>query len=375
MQINARGVIYDASRQSPSECIAFFNALAVLSSGTILSLAQVGPSKHARTSTLLLSRSRDQGATWQRVPFRFQTVIDGIPGSFGSGQIVEVRSGYLLLIATWYDRRDPERPLFDPVTEGLLASLQVKAVSTDEGETWTSWETIPLPTSLAGCSSTGPIVRWPDGTLAYPFESLKAFDDPRPAAPGAWCLLSRDEGQTFSDPVLIARDVGNRRYYWDQRWCVAPGTREFLALFWTHDVAAKCDLPVHLLRGGIDGPVSSEPPTDTGLTGQIAAPLFLKDGRLAAFVVERGQPSRLVLWLSHNGGRTWPEMLVIYLHEERARMSQGDSDIDYAEYWEDMHRWTFGHPALCALDNGELLLSYYAGVPNQLSLYWAKVSL
>ncbi|MBL9206179.1 MAG: exo-alpha-sialidase [Opitutaceae bacterium] len=302
-------------------------------------------------------------------------MIDGIPGSFGSGQIVEVRPGRLLLIATWYDRRDPERPLFDPVTEGLLASRQVKAVSTDEGETWTPWETIRLPASLAGCSSTGPIVRWPDGTLAFPFESLKAYDDPQPAVPGAWCLLSRDEGRTFGEPVLIARDAGNQRYYWDQRWCAASGYRQFIALFWTHDVSAKCDLSVHLLRGGLDSPVNPNAPIDTGLTGQIAAPLLLEDGRLAAFVVERGQPSRLVLWLSPDGGRTWPEMLVIYAHEERGRMSQGENDIDYAEYWEDMHRWTFGHPAICALDGGELLLSYYAGVPNQLSLYWAKVKL
>jgi len=375
MHIEARGVLFEGDRHSPAESIAFFGGLAALASGTLLSLAQVGPAKHAPTSTLLLLRSRDRGTTWQRLSCRFSTVIDGIPGSFGSGQIVELHPGRLLLIATWYDRSDPARPLFDPVTEGLLVSRQVKAFSADEGETWTHWETIPWPSGFGGCSSTGPLVRWPDGTLAFPFESLKAYDDPGPAAPAAWYLLSRDDGRTFGEPVLVARDAGNRRYYWDQRWCATPEPLGFLALFWTHDVAAKCDLPIHLLRGSALRPSGRMDPTDTGLVGQIAAPLLLPDGRLVAFVVERGRPGRLVLWLSPDRGRTWPESVVVYVHEERARLSQGPSDIDYAEYWEDMHRWTFGHPALLALGANELLLSYYAGVPQRLGLHWARVKL
>jgi hypothetical protein len=218
-------------------------------------------------------------------------------------------------------------------------------------------------------------VRWADGTLAFPFESLKAYDDPQPAAPAAWFRLSHDEGRTFEEPILVARDPGNRRYYWDQRWCAAPGPHGFLALFWTHDVAAKCDLNIHLLRGSAGDSSGYAVPVDTGLVGQIAAPLLLKDGRLAAFVVERGRPGRMMLWLSSDGGLTWPESLVIYSHHERAVLSQGASDIDYAEYWEDMHRWTFGHPALLALGEKELLLSYYAGVPQWLDLHWVRVAL
>jgi hypothetical protein len=147
-------------------------------------------------------------------------------------------------------------------------------------------------------------------------------------------------------------------------------------MFWTHDVASKRDVPIHLIRADADGlgsGGSSLTPSDTGLIGQIAAPLLLEDGRLFAFVVERGPPGRLVLWCSTDRASEWSDSLVIYDHDERATLSQGSTNINYAEYWDDMHRWTFGHPALRRVGDNELILSFYAGVPKQLSLRWARV--
>src|SRR5206468_11842957 len=98
------------------------------------------------------------------------------------------------------DRSEPERPLFDPVTEGILHSKQLAAVSTDEGDSWSPWRELLTP-GLTGCGSTGPMLQWRDGTIAYPFESFKEFDDPKPGRHAAWMLVSRDGGHTFSDPV------------------------------------------------------------------------------------------------------------------------------------------------------------------------------
>ena len=33
------------------------------------------------------------------------------------------------MFATWFDRSEPERPLFDPVTQGILRSKLLLAVS------------------------------------------------------------------------------------------------------------------------------------------------------------------------------------------------------------------------------------------------------
>ncbi len=303
--------------------------------------------------------------TWQDLSHRFATTLDGAPGSLAAAEMVEAEPGRLLLFTTWFDRSDPARPLFDPVTEGILHSRQLMAVSADEGETWSPWQVVPTP-GLAGCAITGPPVRWLDGTIAFAFESFKEYDDPRPGRHAAWLLVSRDGGRSFDAPTLVAQDPEHRLYYWDQRLCPAGPAGEYVALFWTHDLAAKRDLNVHILRGSI---------RETSIPGQIAAPLLLEDGRLLAFVVDRGRPGTMKLWQSRDGGDTWPESesLTVHVHEELARLSQGKENVDFKEYWEDMAKWSFGHPAIRPLDDGRVLLAWYAGTPQRMSIHWARV--
>jgi hypothetical protein len=81
------------------------------------------------------------------------------------------------------------------------------------------------------------------------------------------------------------------------------------------------------------------------------------------------------LWVSHDRGQTWPETdrVVVYAHDEQARLTQGSENVDFAEYWEDMRRWTFGHPALRLLPDGHVLAVWYAGVPGSMGIRWARL--
>jgi len=325
-------------------------------------------------ATLAVFRSRDRGRSWHELGARFETTVGGVPGHLGVGELVEAEPGRLLLIASWMDRSDPTRPMFDPVTQGILRTRQLAAYSADDGETWSSWRELDVA-GLKGCSGTGPILKWSDGAIAYPFESFKEFDDPQPGVHGAWLMISRDHGRTFGKPLLTAQDPRHRVYYWDQRLCIGKDPGEFVALFWTHDLEAQRDLNVHLRRGWISPTgLRLDAIADTGIPGQIGAPLLLDDGRLLAFVVDRGRPATMTLWLSPDGGTSWPEKLVVYLHDERAALTQGAENIDFGGFWEDMIKWTFGHPAIRPLGGGRVLLAYYAGIPNCTSMHWARVA-
>ncbi|MEX2559520.1 MAG: sialidase family protein [Pirellulales bacterium] len=378
MQIEGRGLIFDASKQPDSRRIAFFSSLCRLESGTILAGFQVGPSKHAPTSSIGLCRSGDGGASWHELSPAFETrSTDGRPGSLAAAEMVEAEPGRLLLFTTWFDRSEPARPLFDPVTEGILHSRQLVASSTDEGDSWSAWQTVPTP-GLAGCATTGPPVRWRDGTIAHAFESFKEYDDPRPGHHAAWVALSRDGGRTFGEPLLVARHPEDRVYYWDQRLCAAGGPREYVALFWTHDLDQRRDLHVHIRRATVfDMDFRTAPIRETSIAGQIAAPLLLDDGRLLAFVVDRHRPGTLKLWSSPDRGGHWPEgdCLLIHTHLEQSAVTQGTENVDFKQYWEDMGKWSFGHPAILQLSNDRVLLAWYAGSPDCMSLHWARVRL
>jgi len=346
-----------------------------LKSGTILCGYQNGPGKHATTSRIGLSRSLDQGRTWASLPAKFETVIEGHPGSLSCAEMTEVRPGRIVLLATWFDRSDPARPLFDPVTEGILKSRQLMAVSTDDGDTWSPWTELPTG-DLKGCALTGPAVLWSDGQLAIAFESFKEFDDPLPGRHAAWVIVSQDGGETFSAPLQVAQHPQHEVYYWDQRLCPGQRPGEFFAGFWTHDLAQQRDLNVHFRRGIIGSQsITLDPIHCTAIPGQIAAPWLLGDSQLIVFVVDRGRPGTLTLWSSPDQGLTWPESdrLVIYTHEERAAISQGRENVDFKQYWEDMGKWSFGHPAIRELANGDLLAAWYAGSPDCMSIHWAHI--
>ena len=374
-EVEDRGLILDAARQASQGAISYFTSLCPLRSGTILCGFQSGPGKHAVTSTVGLCRSVDQGLKWERLPVRFETCLDGHPGSLGGAELVEVADGRLLLFSTWFDRSEPERPLFDPVTEGILKSRQLMAVSHDEGLTWSPWRELNLG-DLKGCALTGPLVRWNDGTFAFPFESFKEYDDPRPGRHAAWIVVSRDGGETFSPPLQVAQHPEHRVYYWDQRLCAGREPGEFTALFWTHDLIAQHDLTVHLRHARlVNNKLILQPLIQTTIPGQIAAPLRRLDGQLLAFVVDRNQPGTMTLWSSLDDGQTWPadRRLIVHTHDERAAVTQGRENVDFKQYWEDMGKWSFGHPAIQPLDGDRVLLAWYAGTPDRMSLHWARV--
>jgi len=374
MKLEERGIVCDTSKRPPSERVAIFTGLCQARSGSIFCGFQVGKIKHAVTATALLFRSRDGGQTWSDTGARFDSKINGVPGSLANAEVVEAEPGRLLLVSTWFNRSDPNRPLFDTVTQGVLPSKQLLAESTDDGATWSPWREIAIP-ELKGCSSTGPLLRWLDGTLAYPFESYKEYDDPRPHRHGAWLILSKDGGRTFREVVPVAQDPAGKVYYWDQRLCIGRQPGEAVAMFWTHSLAEKRDLNVHIRSFSLQrNDTKTAPIRATSIPGQITAPVLLEDGRLFAFVVNRGKPGTMTLWCSRDGGTTWPEQLVVHVHDERALATDGKSDVDYVQYWEDMGKWSFGHPAIRSLGNGKLLVAWYAGTPETMSIHWARIA-
>lgn len=101
-------------------------------------------------------------------------------------------------------------------------------------------------------------------------------------------MVSRDQGESFGRPISMARDPDSQIYYWDQRLCAGRQPGEFVGLYWTHNRARQKELNVHLPIGTIEPDGCNGPHIRaTTLSGRIAVPLLLSEGRLFCVVVER----------------------------------------------------------------------------------------
>ena len=90
------------------------------------------------------------------------------------------------------------------------------------------------------------------------------------------------------------------------------------------------------------------------------------DGRLLGFVVDRDRPGTMKLWQSTDGGKTWPpsDALTVHVHAEQTILPNQKEKVDFADYWEDMAKWSLGHLSAQLINQREALLVYYAGPSN-----------
>ena len=134
-----------------------------------------------------------------------------------------------------------------------------------------------------------------------------------------------------------------------------PRTGRVAAAFWTYDRDAEDDIDIHF---GWGNPATGEweEPRPTGISGQIAKPVVLQDGReshdpcwrtptpqttptivwagVLLFYVHRSQPCSMRLVCSDTDGASWDleNELVVYATEESHREMQ--SKGDYSSFFD-----------------------------------------
>jgi hypothetical protein len=373
VEVVASGAVWDASRAPRNLRTASATSALLASDGTLFATCRLGSDREGADGTTGVFASRDEGATWElRTLTLGEREWDGWIGETRGWYLSELEPGVLTAAVLWTDRRDPKQPWVDPVTQGLLGMRAYTLVSRDGGWTWPERRPIDLG-GHDGASTAGPVLRLADGTLGVPFETWKSHWDAEPGVPAAYLRLSRDEGRTWDDEVLVARDPANRIYYWDERLETHPDDGRLVNMFWTHDSAAGQDIDVHVCWGSPDGREWTAP-VSTGFAGQHTQPISLGGDRLVALSSHRGDPPGIRAVLSEDFGRTWDHSgaLTVYASDAGTEPGAG-GPRSQADYWNDMGQWQFGHPRGARLPNGDVLAVFYGGAGVSRSARWARL--
>ena len=372
MKLIDEGYIFDAEKVVGAKRVCFCTSLFQSASGKILATFRLGSSKSSADGNCAVAQSTDNGASWQIICDGFETSLNGVPGEIREAELAETGDGMVLAFLTWMNRSGGDESLYDAETDSVIPSNLLMARSTDGGQTWRDYQTLNTG-SLTGPVLTGPTIRLPGKGWLAPFENFQHEQAGGPSLHGAHALFSAD-GESFDTVLAVARHPENILFYWDQRNRVCPKTVRVVTMFWTYDHETEKDVEIHMAWGD-PATLTWEEPFATGITGQIAGPIPLPDGRLLAFYVCRQSPGSMRLIASPDGGKRWDHdgELVVYEAEGGKERSAG-SEPGYAELWEDMGKWCFGHPSGLVLDDNTVLLTYYAGKHDKcLSGRWARV--
>lgn len=372
MHILATGILGQGEPGTKRACLTF-PTLTCLDDGTLLATGRAGDDKDSDLEQIELYCSHDSGRTWSAPwsPFEAATV-EGRAGSLKLCYLTELSPGHILAATMWVDRASyPGKTLFNAETEGCLPMAILLADSFDQGRSWTSWRQVAMPEELGPPSLTNPILKLSDGSLAMSIETNKHYEDGSKWMQKAVFLYSKDLGKTWSEPVSVAEDSEARIFNWDLRCGVGPDER-IASFAWTYDRRSEKYLNIHR-RISSDGGRSWSGAEDLGFADQAGPPAMLPDGRVVLVWVDRfgSQSIRARIAPSLDAPFDPASEVVVYAHTSGPKNQAGDT----GDLLVGMELWSFGLPYAEALPDGDVLVTYYAGDNEAMSLHWARLRL
>ena len=346
--------------------------MALLPSGRILAGFRAAEIKtDPKHQKALLTWSDDGGVSWREAfePFKLQE-IDGKPGRGHSLYLLPLGGERVLLMANWVDHSAPELPFYDPSDEHLKDTRIFFCLSNDNGATWSLPQFIDTSEANGPTPLTGSPFRVAENTIACQFEINKYAHDPAPWIHRSALIFSRDLGKTWEEIVEVTRIPG--KYYWDQRPAAMNEPGKLINFFWTFDGSSQCYKNIHAALSTDNGENWSTP-YDTGIYGQPGTPVDMGERGLFTIDIDRRESPVITVRISHDEGKTYKQSLRIL---QQSGKGQDSETMNLNQAWDEMYRFSTGHPHLLKISENKLWAYFYSGSStDETAIHWMEIQL
>jgi sialidase-1 len=363
------GVIYRNPDPGHRYIAALFPHPLELPGGEFICAYNRGSALYATDLTFFLARSADGGRTWPSHDMLSDRSHDDWPYSYHDPFLSRMRDGTLVIGAFRADRSDPDRPMFNERTGGLLKVEPILLRSTDDGRTWSAPEPVSLPDGTVATPAAA-IIELSDGRWFWPFDQWKDFDDEAPYQPRTLGFFSDDQGGTWGDMIAYADGAAAGKGFWHGKPIVLDNGR-LLTLYWAADMRTGANLANHLCFGDASARRWSDP-VPTNLPGQTSALVDLGSGQLCIVYTwrEAEQPG-IMAALSEDGGRIWDLDGQARLWDATGRDRLGVESLD--TYPRSHDTIAFGAPAAARASDGEVYAAWWCMEAAIVHIRWARL--
>ena len=300
----------------------YFPVLQRLADGTLAAIVRDGDLHVGERGTLGIVTSIDGGESWSHVRTVAAEGPDNRNPAFGQSA-----NGTLLVAYTKLDQYVNGEWQRNAPPKRVPAPFYLRR-SHDGGETWSAEEAVHPIARATGLSPYGKIVQLADGTLLMALYG--GTEDKKGVC--SWVVRSRDDGQTWNDPSLIAEGFS------ETGLLLLPSGR-ILAM--PRGNIGTPEDRVWQSESTDEGYSWTEPRPITDPREQPGDVIQLKSGRLLLTFSHRIPPFGVRALVSHDEGRTW-------LQDQRITLVTESRIYDC------------GYPSSVQRDDGKIVTAYYA---------------
>ncbi len=365
MHVTGTGLVYRNPKPHVYSRHAYFPSLVNLGGGELLCSMVIGEAFESADCRIHLARSTDNGESWTLQGRMLPETPEG--GYSEACRIMRAADGTLAANVFRYDRQRVGEGLANPDTLGFVETELSVWRSMDGGINWGGPEVIGPPLVGPEFELCSPMVELSDGCWLLPTSTWRAWDGADPTGMKAVAFISHDRGITWPEYADVLDGCAEKVIYWESKIIeMSPG--RLVSIGWSYDEAAQGDR-TNAYSISTDGGHSFGPPMDTGLHGQTAAIHRLGDERLLCVYRRTDTPG---LWaadvsLSDDAWRT--------LRQEplwaAGSLLVGETDENRIRQFNVLR---FGAPCVIGLDDGQILIAFWAVEDCVGSIRWVRMA-
>lgn len=346
---------------------AYMPVIVPLPDGTFIASQHAGLELGSNDNHIEVLRSKD-GKTWHSEGSA-HTASHGLDKwAYRGPRISVVPDGQLVMTSTRFEK---DVDMFDLNTEAAALGELVLLWSSDNGQTWSDPQVVPvpLPSDRYTWNGAGTLLQIAADRWMYPLETWKPRGFTGPPDQMSAAAFSSDQGKTWDEFVVVANDTTGNLLWYDQMCELLPDGRIY-TLIWTHIYGTPNDANNHWTISDDQGRTWSEP-KPTNLRGQVCTPIPLKDGRVAAIYNFRHEPQGIHVALTEDLTNFDVENeAVVFDAGAEATLGAPETENFLAEHMQ----IAFGKPGGLQLDDGTIMTYFWCTAGGVTHTRWVQLS-
>ena len=328
-----------------------FPFLCQLQNGDLAAVYAIGEAFESVDGSSYISFSCDGGKSWSAPQPMFDKSGLSCPLTDYAKATV-LPDGRLVAIGYGYLRENPELPIGNPQTGGLLEDVVFYSISEDGGKSWGKMQPIEC-TWGPHVEASAPLTLLKDGTWITPITGFPKWNGEMTGKLCGRALCSRDGGKTWDDSA-VCMDFGEQPItcYEQRMCCLASGT--VVNIGWNENTATGERLPNHFTYSE-DGGRTWSGPISTGVLGQASSVCAIGGERLLALHAVRRDTERpgIYAYVVDFSQKRWDVVEEKLLWEPPFPITK---DSKMAEIFSFLK---FGQPGAILLADGDVMMSHW----------------